>query len=473
MANVPKKISVGNRTVVGDQVLNAQDRTVEREQLNRIIKNIRDAIASLRQQLADLIAGGGGESGDSTYELAADPTNFSLDNVEGDSWYLDIIPGGIDTTDLADGAVTGPKIDFTTFDSDDIVEGTTNLYFTDERAQDAVGTILIDGTFVDLDYADGVPSITADLSATGTPSTERVLRGDNAWADGVTSTWVGGSFVIGNIGYFSTDLNTRFNGEGNVQNAGVIYGGTQLIFTDPSGGWDVLGLIGGSSGRLYTFAVDPSSAANITLANDGATNPEDNIKTPDGNTYEIAPGSSVTLRYVADNLLANPGYWVFEAVTAAGGGGGGGVETVVAGDGIDVDSTDPENPVVALSPQEGGITVTAGAPGGPLLPVGTTITAIAPNGYDLTDWLMVCDPSGDLEVDIRVVDFASYPPTSGDSITGTGRPEITADTSASGDTSLWASTSIATDDVVAAVVTGASGVRWFSLTLRGTRTVTP
>lgn len=41
-----------------------------------------------------------------------------------------------------------------------------NLYFTDERAQDAVGTILTDSTTIDLTYTDGTPSITADIVAT-------------------------------------------------------------------------------------------------------------------------------------------------------------------------------------------------------------------------------------------------------------------------------------------------------------------
>lgn len=46
-------------------------------------------------------------------------------------------------------------------DTDDINEGATNLYFTDERAQDAVGTILTDSSSIDFTYDDGTPSITA------------------------------------------------------------------------------------------------------------------------------------------------------------------------------------------------------------------------------------------------------------------------------------------------------------------------
>lgn len=47
-------------------------------------------------------------------------------------------------------------------DTDDIAEGAA-LYFTDERAQDAVGTILVDSATVNLTYTDATPSITADV----------------------------------------------------------------------------------------------------------------------------------------------------------------------------------------------------------------------------------------------------------------------------------------------------------------------
>jgi hypothetical protein len=40
------------------------------------------------------------------------------------------------------------------FTTDDLAEGTTNLYFTDERAQDAVGNILSDSAKIDLTYSD-------------------------------------------------------------------------------------------------------------------------------------------------------------------------------------------------------------------------------------------------------------------------------------------------------------------------------
>ncbi len=56
-----------------------------------------------------------------------------------------------------------------------------NVY-TDEQAQDAVGAMVANSTFVSLTYNDGTPSLTPALSATGTPSATTFLRGDNTWA---------------------------------------------------------------------------------------------------------------------------------------------------------------------------------------------------------------------------------------------------------------------------------------------------
>ena len=51
-------------------------------------------------------------------------------------------------------------------DTDNIAEG-TNLYFTDERAQDSIGTILVDSSSIDFTYNDATPSITAAVLPAG------------------------------------------------------------------------------------------------------------------------------------------------------------------------------------------------------------------------------------------------------------------------------------------------------------------
>lgn len=51
--------------------------------------------------------------------------------------------------------------------SDQITEGTVNLFFTNERAQDAVGAILVDTASVDLTYDDALGQIKADVLPAG------------------------------------------------------------------------------------------------------------------------------------------------------------------------------------------------------------------------------------------------------------------------------------------------------------------
>jgi len=57
--------------------------------------------------------------------------------------------------------------DFSGKNTDDLSEGSTNLYYTDERAQDGVGGILVDSASVDFTYDDVANTITAVVLAGG------------------------------------------------------------------------------------------------------------------------------------------------------------------------------------------------------------------------------------------------------------------------------------------------------------------
>jgi hypothetical protein len=61
------------------------------------------------------------------------------------------------------------KVDvlFNGLTTDNVAEGATRLYFTDERAQDAVGNALVDSTSVDFTYNDAGNSITAAVLPAG------------------------------------------------------------------------------------------------------------------------------------------------------------------------------------------------------------------------------------------------------------------------------------------------------------------
>jgi hypothetical protein len=69
--------------------------------------------------------------------------------------------GTLVTLDELGGGSTAPPNDLTT--TDDLDEGGYNLYFTNKRAQDAVGGILVDSSSIDFTYDTAAPSITATL----------------------------------------------------------------------------------------------------------------------------------------------------------------------------------------------------------------------------------------------------------------------------------------------------------------------
>lgn len=81
-------------------------------------------------------------------------TNFYGPDGELVSW-SDIVNPKVDASPTSDNSIST---------TDDLDEGAFNLYFTDERAQDAVGGILQNSDNVTLTYNDAVPSIRADLT---------------------------------------------------------------------------------------------------------------------------------------------------------------------------------------------------------------------------------------------------------------------------------------------------------------------
>ena len=88
-------------------------------------------------------------------------------------------PQGSNTTAL--GSFTKAQLDTAVSDGNVLYVGDVTQY-TDEQAQDAVGAMLNNSTFITLTYVDATPTLTATLSATGTPSSSTYLRGDNTWA---------------------------------------------------------------------------------------------------------------------------------------------------------------------------------------------------------------------------------------------------------------------------------------------------
>lgn len=121
--------------------------------------------------------------------------------------------------------VSGSGIAITTNATTDTITVTSTItQYTDELAQDAVGGMAANGTFVSLTYNDSTPSLKAELSATGTPSGTTFLRGDNTWA-----TPSGGSGIDNVV----EDTSPQLGGDLDVNGFSFIgSNGTLLVFSD-------------------------------------------------------------------------------------------------------------------------------------------------------------------------------------------------------------------------------------------------
>jgi hypothetical protein len=165
--------------------------------------------------------------------------------------------------------ITGTKAQYNTSctDGDFLYVGDVTS-FTDEAAQDATGAMVANSTFVNLAYVDATPSLTASLSASGTPSSSTFLRGDNTWTSPTATISDGdkGDVVVSSSGtVFSVESATnsfsRLNSIYPTQitsnqndyaptgfsTATVIYINTDLDTRS------ITGIAGGADGREVTF----------------------------------------------------------------------------------------------------------------------------------------------------------------------------------------------------------------------------
>ena len=101
---------------------------------------------------SELVAGDIQQNG--IYQLNYDGTKFQIATDVLSSQFINSIEDTttIDLTVTLAGKLSASLLSFDGFDTDDLTEGATNLYFTDERAQDAVGGVLIDTDTIDFYY---------------------------------------------------------------------------------------------------------------------------------------------------------------------------------------------------------------------------------------------------------------------------------------------------------------------------------
>lgn len=171
--------------------------------------------------------------------------------------------------------ISGTKANFDTACSDGnfLYVGDVTQY-TDENAQDAVGGMAANSTFVNLTYVDATPSLTPSLSATGTPSATTFLRGDNTWAiptapnpEGWTTIVKSANQDVTNNATFQDDTELQFS---------VVAGGHYMIemnicwsANDATGDYKFAFTISTGTIRGYGVCVKSDAVGNLIISTTG------------------------------------------------------------------------------------------------------------------------------------------------------------------------------------------------------------
>ena len=234
--------------------------------------------------------------------------NVTYDDANGEVTYV------VDD-DLSnyDNSTTGYISDLSSFSTDDLSEG-SNLYFTDERAQDAVDSLLSAGTNVTLTYDDAGNSLTIDSPDTQLSDEEvqdavynNVLSGSQSL---ITVTYNDGSNEV----TYSVQNDLSQYSFANVSTSNISEG-SNLYFTDER----AQDAVGNNLGANLTYddgaplvEIDESSLAGNGLVDDGSNNIELDISVADsgsgvsGSTslYELNFASGIN---VTDDTSNNAG----------------------------------------------------------------------------------------------------------------------------------------------------------------------
>lgn len=187
----------------------------------------------------------------------------------------------VDSTDPANPIVTWSG------DTDGVPEG-SNLYFTDERAQDAVGTILTDSNTIDFTYNDGANTITADVITNA--ATSEILYKTATGIDGAAFADIDSNGVLNLLD--DPTLSTPTNGIllGSTSKVGRRYANIKEVLEDE---YRLQPFMGDKVVRYWV----PNGAATTTQYNNGITL----AFTGSGGSAALGTGSYFATR----NRLAN------------------------------------------------------------------------------------------------------------------------------------------------------------------------
>jgi len=267
--------------------------------------------------------------------------------------------------------------------TDDITEGSTNLFLTDERVQDAVNTLVSNGTHsnITVTYDDTANSLSFAADASLIPDTDSLSEGstnlyytDERVMDAVANLIAGGTHANIAISYDDANNTLSFTAENGVADSttdDLAEGVTNLYFTDaralsatsaaydPAGSASTAetsannytdGEISTLESSLQTYADTAETDANgytdsligdASVDGTGGNTVTDRIASAVSNLVDTAPGTLDTLNELAAALGDDPNFATTVATDI-------GTKVSKAGDSMTGDLTLAQDPTLAL-----------------------------------------------------------------------------------------------------------------------------
>ena len=243
----------------------------------------------------------------------------------------DMLAGSIANSKLANSSVTINSNSLSlggslTLDTGDIGEG-SNLYYTDERVDDRVNTLLTEGTGITLTYDDNANSLTidasvssninslTDVSITSAASNQLLQYNGSNWVNVKSSHLMVAPVVVTTAGDITTDNNN--NRYKTYANNHYVY--TNSGVTDDIVYWSLPGVNGHNvtpvSGDTIVIENMTSNTIRIVGRVTAGYVIERNTTLGQANgslTTNIGPGTQVIIRYVptSSGSLGNNGKWL-------------------------------------------------------------------------------------------------------------------------------------------------------------------
>ncbi|MGH8173129.1 MAG: hypothetical protein ACREPX_08270 [Rhodanobacteraceae bacterium] len=372
------------------------------------------------------------------------------------------------------GAIPGYSGDLTT----DIVYEGSRLYFTVERAQDAVGTILDASANITFTYDDDEPSIVADLTDTGvTPGT----YGDATHIPRITIDEKGRVTD-------AEEVDAAGGGGGGIIRARLATAAALPANTYSNGTAGVGATLTGTSTGVLTVDGDAVALDDIVLVKNEAA-PARN------GPYLCTTAGAIGVAYVLTRLDdMDEGVDYTAALVAVGPDGSTNPSSVwqctaiapvtVGTTAITFERKDFKNGVAYT---DTGILITGGAIGGVALAVSVAASevrgmSLGNYAYASGNWQLWVHPAPSaattFTLDVRKIGFTTNSaaiPAGGDSIVAAAPPSITggsAFVTASGSQSTWTASPAAVGDMITVVPTvNTASVQWYTLFIPARRTL--